>query len=118
MRLIVFLAAAFLAACTSFQKNTDSTTELQRGIRAGEVIVPGDEVRITTLDQQVIEMTVTSIEADTIVGKKNTVPIDRVHALEIRRLSPERTIITTVGSALVVWWLIGLLVSAIVVFPA
>lgn len=118
MRFIVYLAVAFLVACTSFQKSEDTATELQRGIRAGEVIVPGDEIRITTLDGQTIEMTVDRVEADGIVGKQHSVPIDQVDTLEIRRLSPERTIATTVGSALVVWWLIGLLLSAMVVFPA
>lgn len=117
MRIIVYLVVACLVACTSFQKTENTATELQRGIRAGEVIVPGDEIRITTVDRQTIELTVDRIDADTIVGEEDSVAIDAVDSLEIRRLSPERTIATTVGSAVVVWWLVGLLLSAVVFFP-
>jgi hypothetical protein len=107
-----------LVACTPFTKTDIATLDLQRGIRAGEVIAPGDEIRVTTSDARVIELTVSAVTDDSIEGAEASVAIDSVQELEVRRFSPERAVAVGAGSVLLSWWLIGLLFSMIVVFPA
>ena len=118
MRCLVCLLASLLVACTPFTKADFTTADLQRGIRAGEVTVPGDEIRVTTSDARVIELTVSVITEDSIESADASVPIDSIQELEVRRFSPERAVAVSAGSVLLSWWLIGLLLSMIVVFPA
>jgi hypothetical protein len=69
-------------------------------------------------DARVIELTVSAVTDDSIEGAEASVPINVVQELEIRRFSPGRAVAVSAGSMLLSWWLVGLLFSVIVVFPA
>lgn len=117
MNYIFAALAILLASCTTFVKTVSPQEELRQGIRAGQVVQAGDEIRVTLVDQSVVVMTVTEVTESHIEGQPQSVLIDSVSALEIRRLSPERVVAVTAGSAIFSWWVIGLILSSIVVFP-
>ncbi len=87
MRCLVHLLVSLLVACTSFTRTDTTALELQRGVRAGEVIAPGDEIRVTTSDTRVIEITVSAVTDDAIEGRETSVPINSVQELEVSRFS-------------------------------
>jgi hypothetical protein len=85
---LLILAAT---GCTTMRPIGGSPTELRQFINAGELLKPGDRVRIVTAEEKVHRFAITKIEAGQIVGPNESVPIDEVMSLEVENeKSPSR----------------------------
>jgi hypothetical protein len=83
-----FAASAFIIAltgCTTFRPIDGSPTELQQLINSGELLTPGDRVRIVTADEKTHRFAITKVEAGLIVGSNESVPVDQVICVEKRQ---------------------------------
>ena len=60
-----------------------SPTELRQFINSGELLGPGDRIRVVTADDKTHRLAITKVEAGLIVGPNESVPIDQVMSLEI-----------------------------------
>ena len=74
-----------VAGCTTMQPIDGSPTELQHFINSGELLKPGDRVRIVTADQKTHRFAITKVEAGLIVGSNESVPVDQVMCVEKRQ---------------------------------
>src|SRR5271169_1318830 len=74
-----------VTGCTTMQPIDGSPTELQHFINSGELLRPGDRVRIVTADEETHRFVITKVEAGLIVGPDESVPIDQVMYLEKRQ---------------------------------
>jgi len=74
-----------LTGCTTMQAIDGSPTELQHFINSGELLKPGDRVRIVTADQKTHRFAITKVEAGLIVGSNESVPVDQVMCVEKRQ---------------------------------
>jgi hypothetical protein len=72
-----------LTGCTALRPIDGSPKELQELINAGELLKPGDRVRIVTADEKTHRLAITKIEAGLIVGPNESVPIDQIMFLEM-----------------------------------
>jgi hypothetical protein len=63
-----------------------SPTELQQFINSGELLKPGDRVRIVTADEKVHRFAITKIEAGLIVGPNESVAVDQVMSLGVENM--------------------------------
>lgn len=75
-----------VTGCTTMRLIDGSPTELQRFINAGELLKPGDRVRIATADERAHRIAITKLEAGLIVGPNESVPVDQVRSLEIKKV--------------------------------
>jgi hypothetical protein len=90
-----------VSACTTFRPAAGTADELRRRILAGELLVAGDRVRLTTAEGQEHELRVDSLDLDvgTISSRRGaSFPVADVVALEQRVRAPAKT-----------WGLIGAL---------
>ena len=60
-----------------------SPQELQQFINAGDLLKPGDRVRIVTADQKPHRFAIVKIEAGRILGSNESLLVDQVISLEI-----------------------------------
>ena len=74
-----------LTGCTTMQAIDGSPTELQHFINSGELLKPGDRVRIVTAEQKTHRFAITKVEAGLIVGSNESVPVDQVMCVEKRQ---------------------------------
>jgi len=74
-----------LTGCITMQAIDGSPTELQHFINSGELLKPGDRVRIVTADQKTHRFAITKVEAGLIVGSNESVPVDQVMCVEKRQ---------------------------------
>ena len=80
-----------VAGCTTMQPIDGSPTELQHFINSGELLKPGDRVRIVTADQKTHRFAITKVEAGLIVGSNESVPVDQVMCVEKRQFQKIET---------------------------
>ncbi len=82
-------------ACTTLRPSALSPDELHRQIESGELLKPGDEVRLTTMDGAVHEFAVRAVDTDAglVVGSNESVRIADIVGAGKR----ERAIGKTVG---------------------
>jgi hypothetical protein len=83
-----FTAWAFIIAvtgCTTMRPIDGTPKELQQFINSGELLKPGDRVRIVTADDKTHRFAITKIEAGLIVGSNESVPVDQVMCVEKRQ---------------------------------
>lgn len=62
-----------------------SPTELQQLINSGELLRPGDRVRIVTADEKKHRFAISKVEAGLIVGPNESIPVAQVMCLEKRQ---------------------------------
>ena len=74
-----------LTGCITMQAIDGSPTELQHFINSGELLKPGERVRIVTADQKTHRVAITKVEAGLIVGSNESVPVDQVMCVEKRQ---------------------------------
>lgn len=91
-----FVVLAVLAGCTSLQTARVPSDELQQEIRAGGLVVPGEKIRVTTMEGTKQDMTVYRVDEDalhghTVDGELVKVPIDDVAVLATEKLSIVRS---------------------------
>ena len=95
---MTLLALCLVATgCTSLRPVDLPTGELQREIRVGSLVKPGDTVRVMTADGRRHDMAVTAVDGDTIHGNTvdggfAAVPIDDVATVERREFSTVKTV--------------------------
>jgi hypothetical protein len=83
---IAWVLIIAVTGCTTMQPIDGSPTELQRFINSGELLKPGDRVRIVTADRKAHRFAITKVEAGLIVGADESVPIDQVMSLEVENV--------------------------------
>jgi hypothetical protein len=66
-----------LTGCTTLRTIDGTPSELQQFINSGELIKPGDRIRIVTADEKAHRFAITKIEAGLIVGLHGSVPVDQ-----------------------------------------
>jgi hypothetical protein len=71
-----------LTGCTTMRPIDGSPSELQQSINSGELLKPGDRVRIVTMDDKTHRFAITKIEAGRIVGPNESIPVDVILSLE------------------------------------
>ncbi len=100
MRTFFALAALMVCAgCTTLKPVAGTPTELREKIDSGQLLKAGDRVLIVTTDDKPHRFAVTTIEAGIIQGRRDSVPIDQVAALQKRRFSRGKTIALVAGLA-------------------
>ncbi|MGA2778879.1 MAG: hypothetical protein ABSF94_15090 [Steroidobacteraceae bacterium] len=99
---IAWVMMICVAGCATMQTVTGSSLELQERIAAGELLQPGDHVRITTSDGSKHDLDVVSVTAYSINGKKDSVPVKDVFSVEKREGSIAGTVavitVATIGA--------------------
>jgi hypothetical protein len=73
-----------VTGCTTMRPIDGSPTELRQLISSGELLKPGERVRIVTADDKAHRFAITKVEAGLIAGPKESIPVDRVMYLEKR----------------------------------
>ena len=95
-----------LSACTSFRPVAGGSEDLRDRILAGELVAPGDRVRFTTADGQAHDFRVQTVDVErgVLSGRRESVEIAAITALETRELSWIKTgVLIGVRVARVVW---------------
>jgi hypothetical protein len=72
-----------VTGCTALRPIDGSPTELHQSILSGELLKPGERVRIVTADEKVHQFAITKIETGLIVGPNESIPVDQVTSLEV-----------------------------------
>ena len=72
-----------VGGCTTMRPIDGSPTELQQFINSGQLLKPGDRVRIVTADEKTHRFAITKVEAGLIMGPNESVPVDQVMSLEV-----------------------------------
>jgi hypothetical protein len=86
------LCAMACAACSALRPVETSTAAAQQQIASGQLLKPGDKVRLITADGKAHELTVTAIDADgTVEGKPESVRIADIVTVEKRELAVGKT---------------------------
>jgi len=95
-----------LTGCTTLRPIDGSPTELQQFINSGELLKPGDRVRIVTADKKSHRFTITKIAGGVMLGPNESVPVDEVITLGIEK--PKSAASYPFDTKLVTDWLITL----------
>ena len=92
--LVLLLCAATGSACTTLRPVGVSTDEAQRLIAAGELLKPGDKVRLFTADGKAHEFEITAIDAadGTVKGATDSVRVAEIVTVANRELSVGKTL--------------------------
>jgi hypothetical protein len=91
--LAVLIVALASSACTTLRPTEATPEELQRQLLFGELIQPGDRVRLVTADETVYEFRVAEIDLESgfVIGRDERVPIAEIVAVETREVSTGKT---------------------------
>lgn len=86
--LVLLVAVTLLTnGCSSMQiMDTSPATPMT------SVVEIGDQLRITTTENDIVELVVESVKVDSASGGGKTVLLNQIQLLEIKRISPGRTI--------------------------
>jgi hypothetical protein len=88
-RMIKWLTACILmiavAGCTSMRPIDGSPAELRQFINSGDLLKPGDRIRVVTADDKTHWFAITRLEAGLIVGPTESIPVDQVVSLEVEK---------------------------------
>jgi len=106
-QMIIWLTVICVAGCTTLRPVAGTPAELQHRLSAGTLAGRGSRVLILTSDGRTHEFKVTSHSASTLDGEHESVPIDRVIAVQEREVS--------VGTTAMV---VGLTVASVAVAAA
>ena len=101
-RLLAIVLSINLCGCSSYYVVTPVSGDIQEDIRSGKAVREGDRVRLETTDDQVVTFTVIDLSRNDITGKHNSVAINDVHLLQIRKISVAKTALLGVGTVAVV----------------
>jgi hypothetical protein len=91
-RLCLILALGTLSsACTSYRTWEGDQQALASGIRAGDLVAPGDRIRVALADGEKVAFKVIGLDDTTIAGAQVDVPIDEIRQLESKDFDPVKT---------------------------
>jgi len=98
--LMVWAAIVCLVGCTTMRPIPIGTAASPR-ILANGLVGPGDQLRVQTIDHRIHQLTVVAVDANNLVGERESIAIDQI--LSIDRREHSRTgILVIVGAAIVV----------------
>jgi len=99
MVLAVVGAALCSYGCTTLRPSVLSTDEIRRQIDSGELLKPGDKVRLTTKDGAVHDFQVTAIDTvdGLVVGGKESVRVTDIVGVGKREIAVGKTIGLVIG---------------------
>jgi hypothetical protein len=87
LMIIIFV----LSGCTSLRVIQKSRSEIQEGLTGGNLVHPGDKVRIITNDGKQYDLKVVSIGNGYVKGQDVDIPIKDIDLIEKRRFSIRKT---------------------------
>ena len=87
----LIVIAFILIGCTTLRPVEFSQATVQQRISAGDLIKPGDKVKIITTDEKQYELNVISVADGYIKGKDIEIPINEIALVEKRKLSIGKT---------------------------
>ena len=102
--------ALVLSACSTYQSFDAQPQTLANRIRAGDLVQPGDRVRVTLVDGAQVAFRVTQLDDVTIGGARVAVPIDEIVELESKDFDPVKTGVLVGGMTL---GTLGLILAAL-----
>ncbi len=109
--MITWVLMGCIAGCATMSTINGSPAELQQRIAARELVRPGDHVRITTTDGNRHDLDVTSVSAYSIDGKRVSILVKDVFAIEKREPSIGGRVAVITVAALAALAIVGLEVS-------
>jgi hypothetical protein len=109
-KLFLLVLVFMCQACMTLTPIELSPDTLHQRLAAGELIKPGDDVKIVTLDGRHHEFTVTEINQMQIRGKEMALNIEDIIAVENKEFSWGKTAALVGGTYLVV---LGILVATV-----
>lgn len=83
---VVLTVALLFTSCTSYSRSVNLTENLYNGLK------PGDTVRVTTKTGRTVELKITTIDAEAIVGTEQRIPLSEVATIEKQEISTAKTI--------------------------
>jgi hypothetical protein len=83
--------AFILTGCTTLRPVESSQSTVQQRISSGDLVKPGDRVKIITTDENQYEIKVVSVADGYIKGEDVEVPIKNISLVEKRKLSIGKT---------------------------
>lgn len=89
---LLLAAVLMLGGCTSFKTVDLPADTLPGEIVAGNVVKPGDRVRVTRRGAEPVSFRVTEVRDGLLLGKGVSVPIDEIETLESREYSTGKTV--------------------------
>jgi len=89
--LIALAAIVSLAGCTTLRPIEGTPAELQQRLNSGNLLKSGDRVSIVTADYKTHVFAVTAVSAGFIEGRRQSVPVDQVVAVQKRQFSSAKT---------------------------
>lgn len=97
--LAILLRALANSACTALSPKQATPEELRRQLLSGELVQPGERVRLVTIDETVYEFRVSEIDLEQglVIGRDERVPISDVVAVETRNVSAGKTALLVGG---------------------
>jgi hypothetical protein len=96
----VWMLVICLVGCTTLRPVAGNSADLQQRIASGELLKRGDHVIVVKADGSTHEFKVASVNAITIDGDQESIPIDQVASIQKRELNVGKTVLL-VGLALV-----------------
>ncbi len=108
-RFTIAILIVCMSGCTTFRPITGRPSDLQQGIASGEFLKSGDRVRIETVDNNVHQFTVTSIDPKVIHGKDESIAIDQIASIQKREFNRGHTL------ALIGFTILGVVVIGVAV---
>jgi hypothetical protein len=87
--IIVFV----FSGCTSLKAIQKSRSEIQEGLTRGDLVHPGDKVRIITNDGNQFDLKVVSIGNGYVKGQDVEISIKDIDLIEKRRISIGKTVL-------------------------
>jgi len=113
----VVIVCLLISACTSMRTVDLPENTLQTRIRAGDLIVAGEQVRLVTSDGREYEFLISSVDQESIHGSNDHVQIDDVVTIKTRRIHAGKTALLA-GGLVGVWTVIAILVAPALILAA
>jgi len=95
----VLMASLASSACTTLKPKEATPDEVQRQLLSGDLLQPGDRVRLVTTDETVYEFRIMAIDLDEglVIGRDERVPIADIVAVQTREVSMGKTALLVGG---------------------
>lgn len=123
----MMILTSLLAGCTTLQPMADNAETLRNELRSGEVVEPGDKVRVVSRDGLSRLLIVTSLDQYSLKGHPEgvetddavvTIPIDNIVFMEGKRISVGETAAYTGGATVgVVATVIAIVIISLLINP-
>jgi hypothetical protein len=100
-RAVVLIACISLVGCTSMHRVEAEPVQIRQLLRDGQLVKPGDHVRVRAADGTRHRLHVASIDQEALHSKTRNIAIEQVTELEIERFSIAKTVLLAAGLVVV-----------------